>query len=415
MRPTLNPLALLVVTTLLVSAPGCQMFQEDTPKARDKTNLKDVKLARSDVPNIQSLGNPQPVVLFDTSMPTGVTISKQNRIFVNFPRWGDPVEFTVAEIKHGKIVPYPDLQTNRLNTSNQTEGLVSVQSVVIDPQDRLWVLDTGSINFQPIKPGAAKLLCYDLKSNRLVKRITFPDHVALPTTYLNDVRFNLNMGREGVAFITDSSDSGPNGIIVVDLDSGLSWRKLNDHPSTKADRNFVPNVEGKPLLARSGGGKPDANLKIGADGIAISPDGRTLYYCPLASRRLYSVSTEALADGKLSDEETARTVRDLGTRDFASDGLHCDAAGNLLLTDYEHNAVRRRTSNDERAGYEIVAQDPRMIWPDTLAVGPDDTLYVTCNQLNRQPRFHNGKDERDAPYVLFRVKPDQREQRVASR
>jgi sugar lactone lactonase YvrE len=101
----------------------------------------------------------------------------------------------------------------------------------------------------------------------------------------------------------------------------------------------VPNVEGQELKARPGGDKPDAYLKIGSDGIALSPDGKTLYYCPLASRKLSSVSTEALADGKMSDEETAKTVRDLGSRDFASDGLHTDARGNLLLTDYEHNAI----------------------------------------------------------------------------
>ena len=58
--------------------------------------------------------------------------------------------------------------------------------------------------------------------------------VALPTTYLNDVRFDLRRGEPGIAFITDSSNQGPNGIIVVDLASGQSWRRLHDHPSTKA-------------------------------------------------------------------------------------------------------------------------------------------------------------------------------------
>jgi hypothetical protein len=51
---------------------------------------------------------------------------------------------------------------------------VSVQSVVIDPQDRLWILDTGSINMQPTKPGGPKLVCYDLNTNRMIKRINFP-------------------------------------------------------------------------------------------------------------------------------------------------------------------------------------------------------------------------------------------------
>ena len=37
-------------------------------------------------------------------------------------------------------------------------------------------------------------------------------------------------------------------------------------------------------------------MKVGADGIAISADGQRLFYTPLVSRKLYSVSVDALAD-----------------------------------------------------------------------------------------------------------------------
>ncbi|MDD6770079.1 hypothetical protein [Inconstantimicrobium porci] len=42
----------------------------------------------------------------------------------------------------------------------------------------------------------------------------------MPTTYLNDVRIDYRVGKEGYAYITDSSDKGPGAIIVVDLCSG---------------------------------------------------------------------------------------------------------------------------------------------------------------------------------------------------
>ena len=70
-------------------------------------------------------------------------------MFVNFPRWGDPVEYTVAEVRDGKTVPFPDLAVNKLDKSRASDTFVSVQSVVVDDVDRLWVLDTGSINFDP--------------------------------------------------------------------------------------------------------------------------------------------------------------------------------------------------------------------------------------------------------------------------
>ena len=384
---------------------GCQMLRQDTPSARTpqgQQQLDDAQLARAKgAQNQQTIGNIEPAALIRGPMPTGVAVSKQGRIFVNFPRWGDPVEFTVAEVrKDGKVVPYPSREINKLQTRDQADSLISVQSVVVDGRDRLWILDTGSINFQPVKPGGPKLFCVDLNTNQIVKRIPFPDTVALPTTYLNDVRFDLSRGPEGMAFITDSSDSGPNGIIVVDLASGESWRRLNDHPSTKADTNFTPKVEGEPLMARASG-KPEAYIKIGADGIAIDPRSKLLYYCPLASRKLYSVSLDALADRNVKDEQVAQSVKDLGTREFASDGLECDNQGRLYLTDYEHNAIRRRTSDGT---YEIVAQDPRMIWPDSMAIASDGYLYFTANQLNRQPRFHNGRDLRQQPYAVFRTR-----------
>jgi sugar lactone lactonase YvrE len=205
--------------------------------------------------------------------PSGVT----TRIFVNFPRWGDPVTFTVAELKGGKATAYPGAAFATYDKARPAETLVSVQSVVVGPADRLWILDTGSIEFGPIIPGGAKLVGADLATNKVFKTITFPPEVALKMTYHNDVRFDLWKGKAGVAYITDSSGDGPNGIIVVDLDSGKSRRRLHDHPSTKADRNFQAIVEGRPLLSRPKGGKP-AHMTIGADGIAISHDGQHLYY-----------------------------------------------------------------------------------------------------------------------------------------
>jgi hypothetical protein len=99
--------------------------------------------------------------------------------------------------------------------------------------------------------------------------------VALPTTYLNDVRFDLRRGSGGIAFITDSAQNGPNGIIVVDLGSGESWRRLNDHPSTKAEdlQTFLPIVEGRPFLEHQPKGVVKQGAGMGSDGIAISADG----------------------------------------------------------------------------------------------------------------------------------------------
>jgi sugar lactone lactonase YvrE len=362
-------------------------------------------VAAQDLPADEPLGALEPVAYFNGAMPTGVTVSQKGRIFINFPKWGDDVPFTVAEIRDGKAVPYPDEAMNQTNEEDPAAALVSVQSVVVDPADRLWILDTGSPLFQPTKYGGPKLVCVDLATNRIVKKILLPQDVALPTTYLNDVRFDLRRGSEGMAFITDSAQKGPNGIIVVDLASGKSWRRLHDHPSTKAEElpSFLPIVEGRPFLEHQPNGIVKQGAGMGSDGIAISADGARLYYCPLGSRRLYSVDTDALADRSLEDSDAGATVTDEGDKGGASDGLESDAAGNIYATNYEHNSIMRRHLGGM---WETVVHDSRLLWPDTLSLATDGYLYVTANQLHRQARFHKGRDLRRRPYTLFRIRVD---------
>jgi sugar lactone lactonase YvrE len=174
----------------------------------------------------------------------------------------------------------------------------------------------------------------------------------------------------------------------------------NDHPSTKAVPNFLPSVEGMPIMSREPGKAPQP-IKIGSDGIAISADGERLFYCPLASRRLYSVSVDALAAPHLSDQQVAATVVDHGEKGGGSDGLESDAQNRVYLTNYEQNAIQRCLLNGT---IELLVNDLRMLWPDTLSVAQDGYLYFTANQLHRQARYHNGKDLRQKPYSLFRIR-----------
>ncbi|HEX4796579.1 MAG TPA: L-dopachrome tautomerase-related protein [Humisphaera sp.] len=385
------------ITGLICLVLGCahdtQHGGREQVKAPRNNQGDQAELASARIPPSEDVGNVETIAYFNGPMPTGVTVSHSGRIFVSYPKWGDPVKFTVAEIKEGQAVAYPSERYNTFNRADPGHSLVSVQSVVIDPRDRLWLLDTGSINMGNVRPGAAKLVCVDLGSGDVIKTITFSPTVVFPTTYINDVRFDLTRGKEGMAFITDSSATGPNGIIVVDLDSQKSWRRLTNHPSTKADPTFSATVEGKPLTGP----------KMGSDGIAISNDGSRLFYCPLSSRHLYSVSVDALVDQRQSDPEVAGTVQDLGDRGFASDGLETDSQGRLYLTDYEHNAIRMR---DTGGTYSIIASNSKIIWPDTLSISSDQYLYFTNNQLNRMARMNNGVDERKPPYTLMRVKID---------
>lgn len=65
-------------------------------------------------------------------------------------------------------------------------------------------------------------------------------------------------------------------------------------------------------------------FRLASDGIAISPDGKVLFFCPLTSRHLFSISTEALRDRNIPDMDLLYHVAYWGEKG-ASDGMITDA------------------------------------------------------------------------------------------
>lgn len=226
----------------------------------------------------------------------------------------------------------------------------------------------------------------------MTRTILFPTDVALDTTYLNDVRFDLSQGEAGTAYITDSSDSGPNGIIVVDLASGQSWRRLHDHATTKAETPPLLHmvVEGEQFLERSEDGQRGA----GEDGRRRHRDRRRRQPALLQLPRQPAVverGDRCAAGPSAVDAEVAETVRPEGDKGSVGDGMETDDRGPLYVTDGEHNAIRRRTPD---GSWETVVRDARLLWPDTMSVVADSHLYVTANQLHRQAKHRGGQDQR---------------------
>ncbi len=348
--------------------------------------------ATEDLPLPRTFGDVEVVHAFARQMPTGVAVADDGRVFVCYPRWGDDVRFTVAELRDGEEVPYPDATVNAFDEDDPSGTLVSVQSVVVDPAGRLWLLDTGSIEMQPTVEGGPKLIRIDLQDGSVAQTIVLPRDVALETTYLNDVRFDLE---RGVAFITDSGTepSHPMGLIVVDLESGRAWRRLHGHETVRPEAGHVAIIDGQPL----------DGLLMGSDGIALAADRSRLFYCPLASRRLYSVDAAVLADPDAGEDDVVATIRDHGQKG-ASDGLETDARGRIYATNYEHGAIIR-TADDGKT-WEPVAHTPEMLFVDTLAVAADQHVYFTNNQLHLQDQYQDGEDLRRPPYTLMRVAVD---------
>lgn len=262
--------------------------------------------------------------------------------------------------------------------ANYQDYLIGVQSVVIDPSDRLWILDTGRVFTPDGKTlvqssfGGPKLLCVDLTSDSVVQTILFPQTVAYPDSYVNDVRFdlraNLTETGKGVAYITDSSSEGRNGLIIVDLGTGESWRHVSATSAVRPDAGFVGFVSGQSIYSYDAVSGGATYFPTGSDGIGLSADGESLFFCPLSSRRLYSVPTALLRDRGTSSELLAQQgVLYRGEKGF-SDGFETDSNGLIYMGNFEQNAVV--AFNPSNGTVNTFVRDPRINWADTCELTP---------------------------------------------
>jgi len=315
---------------------------------------------------------------------TGVAVSPEGRIFVNFPRWTEDAPVSVAEIgKDGALKPYPDEKWNAWrNTAaaklSARDHFVCVQSVVADRRGNLWVLDPAAPGMDKVVSDGPKLVRIDLASNKVAQVIRFGEDVALQGSYLNDVRLHPD---GDTAFVTDSGARG--SIVVVDLQKGRAMPRLDGHPSTQPEKGVEISVNGEKLQ------RPDGRpLQAASDGIALSEDGRTLFWQALTGRTLYSIDSAALMSD--NQDDGARKVVKVGTSCVA-DGLLMSRDGQLYLTSPEDSSIKVWTG--ERA--EPVIADRRLSWPDSMAEASDGTIYVTASHLHEMPWFRHG-----APTVL---------------
>jgi sugar lactone lactonase YvrE len=308
---------------------------------------------------------------------TGLAVSQEGRIFVNYPRWSPKATISVAEIVGSdSIAPYPDGEWNRWEPGLSPENhFICVQSVYIDEKDGLWILDPANPLFSGVVNEGAKLILFDLTSNQLVQKILFDSEIALQNSYLNDVRIDIE---RGYAYITDS---GTGAIVVVNLKTGESKRVLYEHFSTKAE-NIVLKIEEREI-----------NFKVHSDGLALSPNREYLYYQALTGRNLYRIGTQYIRDWSLTEKELGEKVESV-IQSGASDGIAFASDGNLYLTSIEYNAIRRLTVNGK---IETVIQNNKIKWPDSFSITPDGLIYFTTSQL------HLGS-ERTEPYKIFKIR-----------
>ncbi|XP_013402905.1 uncharacterized protein LOC106168417 [Lingula anatina] len=303
----------------------------------------------------------------------------KGEIYITIPRWklGVPSSLNKLVTMDGRSVfqPYPSWAQNEIYNCS---ALQYVQQMEIDPVTGwMWIIDTGRINTIP-PPGTqvqnmcpAKLWIYDMNRDILVRQYEFPENIVSRTNnFLNDIVVD----KSGFAYITDSGNDRKGGIIIYNYNTNTTHR-INHASMWAVDNASAITINGQVTT-----------LKIPTNGIALSPDFTTLYYCPLSGYNLYSISTEEARDPLKASTVNVQTVgRKVSQTDGMAMGKNSLYYGALSLNavyKWERSKdvlVQGNPENVTLATQVKVASDnQRMQWVNAMVLTDDGYLWFVA-------------------------------------
>ncbi|KAL0099803.1 hypothetical protein PUN28_019900 [Cardiocondyla obscurior] len=323
----------------------------------------------------------------------------KDKMYLTLPRWKEGVPVTLAvtpakPIASNNTAPnleaFPNWQMQKLGDCSAFQ---LVHSIEIDPKGRMWVLDTGRpTSLRESKADCSpRLVILDLEDGgKILRSYHFPEHVARrANAYLNDIVLDHEDG--GMAYITDTSTTDP-GIIVYSLKDNNSWKVRHD--SMKAKPEAVGFMVAKTHVINP----------VHVDGIALSPassNDRQVYYSPLSSFHLYSVSVSALKNNVTNIDQY---VKELGRKTSQTDGMIMSSTGVLYFGLLADDAIAMwdiKNTTSFTVGQRIISRDHvRTQWPDSFAFDENGNLWCVTNMLQN---FLNNRVDTNVPnYRLIR-------------
>lgn len=309
-----------------------------------------------------------------------VAVSSDGRIFFTVHPESRPDGNKLLEYVAGAAVPYP-------TTAAQLKLFDSVLGIAIDRLNRLWTIDHGNHGLRTVR-----IIGIDLETGEILRDQAFDDSLAPAGSFLQDLQVSAD-GNTIVIADTSVWRKTP-ALIVYDVETGQARRVLESHKSVSSEPYVIRTAERE--MKFLGGA---IAMRGGVDGIALGPDW--LYFGALTGSGLYRIKLDDLRNFGLPQKQVANRVERFSDKPL-SDGLSTDTAGNVYITDIEHNAIFM-------VGAELalttLIQSGSIRWPDALSFGPDGYLYIADSALQHVILQSPEHIDASGPYRIFRFKP----------
>jgi len=338
----------------------------------------------------------EPIASFGKNMAIGLSVTSGNRVFVSFPNYDGAGQNALMEIKNGALVPYPDTIWNTKGQAmDKTTRFVRIQDLFVDNEDNLWVLDSkpapGGDIFKSAssqqKTGYFALIKINTKTNKVEQVFDFHG-LGKAHSALNDVRVD---NKQHIAYL---SDPGLAAIVVLNLKTTRLRTVLAKSAFTLAD-DITLKFDGKAMVDQKG-----HPFSSNVNGIALTYDGTYFYFKPINKQTLFRIATKYLRDSSLSEKALESKVENMGDVGITH-GLIADKAGNIYLTNSELYSIRYLTPEGK---IKVLVKDKHLLWPDSMGIGGDGYLYISCSQLQKLPAWNQGVDKTRYPYTAYRIK-----------
>eukprot|EP01080_Neovahlkampfia_damariscottae_P003781 gene3781-6942_t len=320
--------------------------------------------------------------IYENCPLAGVKLDSKGNIYTSSPRWLSkecPATLMKLNTKSNLFEPFPSWEINK-------KLLKSVLGFEIDSKNRIWILDMA-LSENNIEKNGMKLIIWDLNKNELIKIYTFKEGIEVyrDNSFLNDIVVD---DKNDIAYISDSgmpvgegNSNFKSALLTYEMKTNRVNRYFESHKSMLPD----PDVW---IISSSKKCFIDEPMKTGVDGIALSCDKKTLYWTPLTSRSLYSISTKDL----FKNDETK--IKFVGHKKIASDGLICSNKNECFVTDLETNSIYSfNTKKNFKDSYKrVIKHDQFLIWPDTFSIFKNSIYFVSnnlCTFLKKEMNFNN--------------------------